>query len=80
MNRRETKFLSTKELGLLLGVTRQTIRNWFIKGQIKAYRIGQNIKIPRSEVVRILERFEQPIPEWLGSERPHHSGPPEPRA
>jgi len=75
MKRRALKFLSTKEMGLLLGVTRQTIRNWFLNGQIKAYRIGQNIKIPRAEVVRILEQFEQPIPEWLGSEDPRDSGP-----
>ncbi len=80
MNRREMKFLSTRELGLLLGVTRQTIRNWFLKGQIKAYRIGQNIKIPRAEAVRILQRFDQPIPEWLGKEDPRHSGRLEPTA
>jgi len=78
MNRRALKFLSTKELGLLLGVTRQTIRNWFLNGQIKAYRIGQNIKIPRAEAVRILEQFEQPIPEWFDSEDPRDSGPLEP--
>jgi excisionase family DNA binding protein len=78
MSRKEMKFLSTKELGLLLGVTRQTIRNWFLKGQIKAYRIGQNIKIPRAEAVRILQRFEQPIPEWLGTKDPQHSGSLEP--
>jgi excisionase family DNA binding protein len=80
MNRREMKFLSTKDLGLLLGVTRQTIRNWFLKGQIKACRIGQNIKIPRAEAVRILQRFEQPIPEWLGTEETGHSGRLEPAA
>ncbi|MFZ0449220.1 MAG: helix-turn-helix domain-containing protein [Desulfatiglandaceae bacterium] len=76
----EMKFLSTRELGVLLGVTRQTIRNWFLKGQIKAYRIGQNIKIPRSEAVRILQRFEQPIPEWFGTEDPQCSSPLEPTA
>ncbi len=78
MNRRALKFLSTEDLGFLLGVTRQTIRNWFLKGQIKAYRIGQNIKIPRAEAVRILEQFEQPVPEWLGTEDPRHAGPLEP--
>jgi excisionase family DNA binding protein len=65
MTNREKIFLSTAELGVLLGVTRQTVRNWFLKGQIKAYRIGQNIKIPKAEALRILERFDQPIPRWL---------------
>ena len=67
---REKNFLSTAELGVLLGVTRQTVRNWFLKGQIKAYRIGQNIKIPKAEALRILERFDQPIPRWLGTDDP----------
>lgn len=68
MSKKEKKFLSTAELGTLLGVTRQTVRNWFLKGQIKAYRIGQNIKIPRAEAIRILTHFGQPIPRWLGTE------------
>ena len=61
------KFLSTEELGRLLGVTRQTVRNWFIKGQIKAFKIGQNIKIPKEEAVSLLMACEQPIPAWLRS-------------
>ena len=68
MSKKEKKFLSTAELGGLLGVTRQTVRNWFLKGQIKAYRIGQNIKIPKAEAVRILQHFDQPIPRWLGTD------------
>jgi len=68
MHKRNNKFVSTKELGVLLGVTRQTVRNWTIKGDIKAYKIGQSIKIPRTEAIRILRKFEQPIPKWLGPE------------
>jgi len=68
MSKKEKKFLSTAELGGLLGVTRQTVRNWFLKGQVKAYRIGQNIKIPKAEAVRILQHFGQPIPRWLEAE------------
>ncbi len=58
-------FISTTELGELLGVTRQTIRNWFLNGQIKAHKIGKNIKIPIEEAVRLLERYDQPVPIWL---------------
>ena len=74
MNKKEKRFLSTAELGGLLGVTRQTVRNWFVNGQIKAYRIGQNIKIPKTEAVNILRRFNQPVPRWL---RTDEMNPPE---
>jgi excisionase family DNA binding protein len=67
MNKKIKRFLSTEQVGMLLGVTRQTVRNWFLKGQIKAYRIGQNIKIPRAEAIRILKHYQQPIPYWLTS-------------
>jgi len=59
------RFISTKELGELLGVTRQTVRNWILKGEIQAYRIGHNLKIPSSEAVRILRQYQQPVPSWL---------------
>jgi excisionase family DNA binding protein len=59
-------FLSTQELGSLLGVTRQTIRNWIKKGDVKAFHIGQNLKIPASEAVRILMQCGLPVPSWLG--------------
>jgi len=61
----ENRFLSTQELGSLLGVTRQTIRNWIKKGNIKAFQIGQNLKIPTQEAVRILTHYNLPFPEWL---------------
>jgi excisionase family DNA binding protein len=64
------RFISTQQLGELLGVTRQTVRNWVVHGHIQAYKIGQNIKIPSSEAVRILEKYEQPIPVWLKGHRP----------
>ncbi|MEJ2025539.1 MAG: hypothetical protein P8Y00_11100, partial [Deltaproteobacteria bacterium] len=30
MSKKEKRFLSTAEVGGLLGVTRQTVRNWFV--------------------------------------------------
>lgn len=69
MNEQGKRFLSTEQLGMLLGVTRQTVRNWFLKGEIRAFRIGQNIKIPRGEAIRILEHYQQPIPYWLRPEK-----------
>jgi excisionase family DNA binding protein len=63
----DNKFVSTQELGSLLGVTRQTVRNWIKKGHIRAYHIGQNLKIPVREAVRILEHYDLPIPERFGA-------------
>jgi len=63
------RFVSTQELGALLGVTRQTVRNWIKKGEIKAFHIGQNLKIPVQEAVRILLFYELPVPDWLSLER-----------
>lgn len=59
------KFVSTQEMGSLLEVTRQTIRNWINKGHIKAYHIGQNLKIPVEEAVRILQHYKLAVPGWL---------------
>jgi excisionase family DNA binding protein len=63
------RFVSTLELGALLGVTRQTVRNWIKKGDIKAFHIGQNLKIPVQEAVRILSFYELPVPDWLLHEK-----------
>ena len=62
------RFVSTQELGALLGVTRQTVRNWIKKGEIKAFHIGQNLKIPVQEALRILMFYELPVPDWLTQE------------
>ncbi len=74
MKQMDNKFVSTQELGSLLGVTRQTIRNWIKKGHIRAYHIGQNLKVPVREAVRILVHYELPIPEWLSNEDLARSG------
>ncbi len=62
------RFVSTQQLGDLLGVTRQTIRNWCVKGEIQAFKIGQNLKIPRSEAIRILKGYQLSVPPWLAVE------------
>jgi excisionase family DNA binding protein len=62
------RFISTQQMGDLLGVTRQTIRNWCVKGEIQAFKIGQSLKIPRAEAVRILEGYHLTVPDWLSGE------------
>lgn len=66
MKNTDQRFLSTQELGLLLGVTRQTIRNWINKGEIRAFHIGQNFKISVKEASRILMSYGLPVPDWFG--------------
>jgi len=65
MEQMEHRFLSTRELGTLLGVTRQTIRNWIKRGEVRAFHIGQNLKIPTEEAVRILTSYGLPVPDGL---------------
>ncbi|MGD8513868.1 MAG: helix-turn-helix domain-containing protein [Deltaproteobacteria bacterium] len=67
MHKANRTFLSTQDLASLLGVTRQTIRNWIKSGQIRAYHIGQNLKIPVPEAQRILRHYALPVPDWLES-------------
>ncbi len=64
----ETRYLSTQEVGSLLGVTRQTIRNWIRKDHVRAFHIGQNLKISPQEAVRIMEYYQLPVPDWLQRE------------
>ncbi len=68
MKNKDNRFLSTEQMGTLLGVTRQTIRNWIKKGDVGAYHIGQNLKVPVEEAVRILLHYDLPIPDWLKDE------------
>jgi len=65
MKQIEHKHLSTHELGTLLGVTRQTIRNWIKRGEVRAFHLGHNLKIPGEEAVRILTFYGLPVPEEL---------------
>ncbi len=58
-------FLSLQELALLMGLSRQTIRNWIDKGDIRADQTGRKFNIPVNEAIRILERFGLPVPDWL---------------
>ena len=64
----ESRLLSTQQVGALLGVTRQTIRNWIRKNHVRAFHIGQNLKISPQEAVRIMRYYELPVPAWLEQE------------
>lgn len=59
------EFLSAQELALLMGLSRQTIRNWIDKGDIRALPMGHHLKIPVHEVLRLLRHYGLPVPDWL---------------
>lgn len=50
-------FYSTSEVARLFKVNRVTIYRWAKDGKIKAYEIGKHMKIPISEVRRLLNEF-----------------------
>ncbi len=50
-------FYSTSEVANLFRVNRVTIYRWVKGGKVKAYGIGKHLKIPLSEVERLLEEF-----------------------
>ncbi len=62
---KKKEYLSPQQLGPLMGVSRQTIRNWIGNGDIDAFQIGRNWKIPSHEVLRMLRHYGLPIPDWL---------------
>lgn len=64
------RFVSTNEMGPLLGVSPRTIRNWIKNGEIRGHKIGHHLKITREEAIRVLRRYEQPIPsKWKGNSK-----------
>ena len=63
--KRNKEFLSAQELALLMGLSRQTIRNWIDKGDIRAQPMGHTLKIPVHEVLRLLRHYGLPVPGWL---------------
>jgi excisionase family DNA binding protein len=50
-------FYSTSEVANLFRMNRVTIYRWAKEGKVKAYGIGKHLKIPLSEVERLLEEF-----------------------
>jgi excisionase family DNA binding protein len=51
----EERYLSTRELAKLLGVSRVTVIKWIKKGRITAYSVHGKWRIPYSEVEKLLK-------------------------
>ncbi len=50
-------FYSTSEVASLFRINRVTVYRWIKEGKIKAYSIGKHLKVPLSEVERMLQEF-----------------------
>ena len=49
-NKKETEYLTVKQVSKLLGVSTVTIHAWKESSVLKAYRVGTRIRFKRSEV------------------------------
>lgn len=70
--KKKREFVSTQELAPLMGLSRQTIRNWINKGDIKAHHMGRKLDIPLDEALRILNRYGLHVPDWLKHRHVRH--------
>lgn len=48
-------FYTLQEAATALGVDKQTVRRWWRKGKLNAYKEGRVVRIPKSEIRKIFE-------------------------
>jgi excisionase family DNA binding protein len=51
------EFLTQAQAGEALGVTGRTIYQWIREGRIRAAKIGRLVRIKRSELDRMMDRY-----------------------
>jgi excisionase family DNA binding protein len=56
----DSKLLTVEETAALLRVRPSCIRRWIMERRIGIVRVGRLVRIPRSEVARIIEQGTQP--------------------
>jgi excisionase family DNA binding protein len=49
-----SKFLSLKEVGIILSVTPRTIRSWVLMGKIAGIKIGKEYRISEEEINKLI--------------------------
>jgi len=55
----ENRFLTPKEFAERLSISRWTVYAWLQEGRIKSTKIGRLVRIPESEVERIVQEGVQ---------------------
>jgi excisionase family DNA binding protein len=53
--------LTSPQVGDLLGVTGQTIKNWVRSGQLAGFRVGGRIMVPREAVADYVQRARRSL-------------------
>jgi len=61
MNVLEDRFLTPKEFADRLSISRWTVYAWIQTGQIQSVKIGRLVRIPESEVDRIVQEGSQEV-------------------
>ena len=59
-NLRDQKFLSVPEIAGILNVSKNTVYRMAENGDLQAYKIGQLLRVPESEVERYLRAHRKP--------------------
>lgn len=58
---KEKQLLTSKEFAFALGVKESTVRRWTLLRKIKVVKVGRSVRIPRTEVVRIIDEGTIPV-------------------
>jgi acetyl-CoA synthetase len=61
MNVLEDRFLTPKQFADRLSISRWTVYAWISEGKIKSVKIGRLVRIPESEVERIVQEGLQEV-------------------
>ncbi len=61
MNVLEDRFLTPRQFADRLSISRWTVYAWISEGKIKSVKIGRLVRIPESEVERIVQEGLQEV-------------------
>jgi excisionase family DNA binding protein len=57
----ESQLLSSKQFAMAIGVTEACVRSWTLKRKINVVRLGRLVRIPRTEVQRLIDEGAIPL-------------------
>ena len=57
----ERQALSSKEFARCIGVSEACVRRWTMERKIKVVRFGRLVRIPRSELLRLMDEGSVPV-------------------
>ena len=60
----DESMLTVTEVGQRLGLKPSTVRVLISKGKLTHFRLGRSVRVPTSEVTRVIQ--ENTVPAWAG--------------